>query len=162
MRYISIIEVAPGRQIVGAVIETLSVDGKAPAGTVAYADDVSPGWLWNGTKAVPPAATVAPIPFAPAAPEDPLITALYNEAKRRVDTAIDDSASKKYLSWKYDPSSSAARKQKIAENEAWADSIWQMYAACKAKVKAGDRTVQLTPEAEAPKCPWTFWDIANA
>jgi hypothetical protein len=156
--FISILTVGTER-IVGSVLESPDV---APPGFVEYADSsVQPGWLWDGTKAAPRPAVVAPIPFV-TTPEDPLIAALYTEAKRRADAAVDDSASKKYLSWKYDPTSSAARKQKIAEVEAWADTVWQMYATCKAAVKAGDRTIQLTPEADFPKCPWTFWDIAGA
>jgi len=156
--FISIVTVG-AEQIVGSVLQSPDA---VPPGFVEYADaSVIPGWLWDGTKAAPRPVVVPPPPFTdPTA--DPLIGALYAEAKRRADAAIDDSASKKYLSWKYDPASSAARKQKIAENEAWADSLWQMYATCKAQVKAGDRGVQLTPEAVFPKCPWTFWDIAGA
>src|SRR5512137_510051 len=106
--FISIITVGAD-QIVGGVVQTPVEDAEAPTGFVEYADaSVSPGWLWDGTKAFPRAVVPPPVPFV-TTPEDPLIAALYAEAKRRADAVVDDSASKKYLSWKYDPASSAAR-----------------------------------------------------
>lgn len=90
-----------------------------------------------------------------------LIEKLWKSVHDYGELMFDQDFRMKCLSWKYDPNSSATKKQRIIDIETWADSIWIEYYRIKAKYLTSDYTESFNSAAIAAR-PWSFYDIATA
>jgi hypothetical protein len=86
------------------------------------------------------------------------IAAAWAAADALAVSTIDHNSRERFLAWLIDPATSSTKRQRIADVQAWMDSIWQHFYVVKAQITAGE-DVQFN---FATPCPWTFWDIANA